>query len=1698
MKSALNSILRFLLAGVLMAAAVPGWPAVDLVGHDTDLFTTNPNIPAQVPNVLIVLDNTSNWSRQSQHWPSMVDAACTAAGITGNQQGDAEACAIYKTVSTLNESVNVGMMMINDENKGAFVYFPMKSMTAANIAAFKTKLVAINTNSPTFKTAANSNYENPMNDVFRYFNSLATYTSGGASSLADAGGYTNSSLNNFQFPASQNGDTCGFDYIIFIGNGFPNAGTISELRSAHALLNDSTVPASSINISPIQSTGSNADVWSRYMFQYGVKVSNGAYRHVTTYTVDVCKDACQTDQETLLTSMATVSQGKYFKATSLDAIQAALSTIFSEVQSVNSVFAATTLPVSINVRGTNLNQVYIGVFRPDKSDGPRWPGNLKLYQLGVVSGSTSGELQLVDKNSAAALNLNTGFVSNTATSFWTSASTFWGFRTPFANTDVGQSSDAPDGDLVEKGGAAQQIRTVYATPDSTTAMTRNLYTCTGTCAAGSALSSYLFNDGNTDITSNALGTLATVSVTSLVAGTITGTAPSQTTTVTATTATAHGFTVGQAVVIAGAVPTLFNSASGGSVTLLSVPSTTTFTYQVTGTAPDLDDAFVTLPGYTLRTTGAILDRVLVKNVANATAYNTAGITATPPGAAISSVLGNSNQFSYPLSSAQSVAASGYSVTGVKKASSAAWSSSDSMVTVVLPSHGYSSGDTVNMSGVVGDTAFFGTGGAITNANFVITKVDANTFKYSNGAIPSGGSITTALATTSAAHGFASGATVQVSGVTSNTNYNNTATISIPSGSTTTFNYTTNGTVTAGSSGTGTTLQARNVITADVDNWPITAASINTAGTTMTLTLGAGTPLVSGQTIRTLAISDPIAVQGLTCTYSAAASNTVATGSKAACTATYPRLSGLTTYSACACTGNGAGKVCTETGTTATTVACVTSSATSYTFSVSVATGNSVNSGAQISFAMPTTAPSGSVTIGTGAKVFWTGQTLGAPVTLSTIAAGQATVTASGAVYAAKDGDLTSAVTSITSQGRATGTITAADAGSSDPNERTRLINWVRGKDNVAGGDENGNNTAGAACDTANTCDVRASVHGDVLHSRPAVVNYNRNSTSTTSDDNDVYVYYGANDGLLHAVKGGTDSTGGQEQWGFIPPEFFGKLRRQRNQSPTISSSNPRDYFFDGPMGIYTLDANKDGKLGTAGCGAGSGQTACSAGGDKVRLFVGMRRGGRMIYALDVTDPVYPKLLWKKGCPNATNNTSCDTGYSQLGQTWSEPKIGYLRAFTDSSGKYKPVLMFAAGYDYQVEDFQPCVITAWDSATQADGNAYVTAIKNVVFPIPMSTANCPPSGTGTAVARSMGRGIFIVDAADGTVLWRAGPDTAAASAGKQVTGMIYSMPGDLAVLRNRSNTAARTGATTGNENVPAGFLDRIYASDTGGNVWRVDVADASTSNWVVSKFASIASNTGTPSALNMRKFMFQPDVAYTSDGVGDYDAVLIGSGDREHPFDQVVQNRFYMFKDRFTGTITPAMLSVSATTPTTIVESAMYDVSSDYTCLQTSSTCTTAQKTTAASSLLGSSGWYVSLTSTGEKTIAPATTAAGSVIFNTNEPKQDSVTGTAANTGSSSGNSCTSDLGTARQYGLSFGNGTPTFIFNNLPTQYVPSAGGGRFAVFAGGGFLPTPVPVVVKIDDKFYQSVISGVTTTNPGGLRLQTRIRTYWYKKVD
>ena len=90
-------------------------------------------------------------------------------------------------------------------------------------------------------------------------------------------------------------------------------------------------------------------------------------------------------------------------------------TIFSEIQAVNSVFASVSLPVSVNTEGTYLNQIYIGMFRPDRDAFPRWAGNLKQYKLGIGN----GRLQTQDADAVSAINNSTGFITECARSFWT-------------------------------------------------------------------------------------------------------------------------------------------------------------------------------------------------------------------------------------------------------------------------------------------------------------------------------------------------------------------------------------------------------------------------------------------------------------------------------------------------------------------------------------------------------------------------------------------------------------------------------------------------------------------------------------------------------------------------------------------------------------------------------------------------------------------------------------------------------------------------------------------------------------------------------------------------------------------------------------------------------------------------------------------------------------------------------------------------------------------------------------------------------------------------------------------------------------------------------------------------------------------------------------------------------------------------------
>jgi len=217
-----------------------------------------------------------------------------------------------------------------------------------------------------------------------------------------------------------------------------------------------------------------------------------------------------------------------------------------------------------------------------------------------------------------------------------------------------------------------------------------------------------------------------------------------------------------------------------------------------------------------------------------------------------------------------------------------------------------------------------------------------------------------------------------------------------------------------------------------------------------------------------------------------------------------------------------------------------------------------------------------------------------------------------------------------------------------------LANFILGRDV---NDENNN---------LNTTEARPSLHGDEIHSRPQPVDYGNGS---------VTVYYGSNDGTLRAI----DASSGAERWAFIAPEFYTPapllppatptgFSRLMNDSPLISyPSMPsgitpapvaKDYYFDGSIGLY------EGPLDVHHVP------------NPVWIYPAMRRGGRTLYALDVTNPASPQVKWKAGCPYPQpNNTGCTAGMSGIGQTWSTPMVA-----ASVLGHSGPVVIVGGGYD----------------------------------------------------------------------------------------------------------------------------------------------------------------------------------------------------------------------------------------------------------------------------------------------------------------------------------------------------------------------------------------------------------------------------------
>lgn len=547
-----------------------------------------------------------------------------------------------------------------------------------------------------------------------------------------------------------------------------------------------------------------------------------------------------------------------------------------------------------------------------------------------------------------------------------------------------------------------------------------------------------------------------------------------------------------------------------------------------------------------------------------------------------------------------------------------------------------------------------------------------------------------------------------------------------------------------------------------------------------------------------------------------------------------------------------------------------------------------------------------------------------------------------------------------------------------------------------------------------TTDSRPWLMADILHSRPRVISYGALG-SFTEDDPDLRILVGTNAGFLHMF--GNDD--GEEDWAFFPKELGGVLTARR----TNSSSTPRPYGIDSPPVVYTLDVDRDG-------------TIDEADGDKAWVFFGLRRGGRSMYGLDISDPDNPSYLWMID-PNVA-------GFGEIGQTWSVPKVSYIPGHNDVDGNPKPVLIFGAGYD-----------PAKDAhSSLGDDND------------------------------TMGRGVFIVDAETGTLVWSVTPADNSAT-NLQGAGLEHSVPGSVATLDSNGDD----------------LVDRIYFGDTAGILWRVDMPGAalptsSQDTWRLTKVFEAVE--GTRTQANDRRFFNQPDIVRIEFNDVPGDAILMGTGDRTNPgavdfmndpSEPAVENEFYMINDLAVNPYTTDFdQPLCDSDPTDfrcslpLHPSDLYDATSNS--LQTLRDAANEEGASQADQdaltaelglLYGASGWRITLAREGEKSLSKSVTIQGKVFFGTFTP------------GVGQANLCEPAAGEGRLYAVSLYDATkiPEFDY--------------RYVVIGD----QIPDAPAIHVDEDGYITIIPPQGGTGTGesdlidtGASIPAPYGSYWYRE--
>ncbi|MGE6327524.1 hypothetical protein [Psychrobacter pacificensis] len=410
--------------------------------------------------------------------------------------------------------------------------------------------------------------------------------------------------------------------------------------------------------------------------------------------------------------------------------------------------------------------------------------------------------------------------------------------------------------------------------------------------------------------------------------------------------------------------------------------------------------------------------------------------------------------------------------------------------------------------------------------------------------------------------------------------------------------------------------------------------------------------------------------------------------------------------------------------------------------------------------------------------------------------------------------------------------------------------------------------------------------GGVLHSIPQLITQSvevdasgQFDTSTRKD----YIIYGSMDGALHMLD---DSTG-QETFTFVPKQILDlqpNALANNGNGTAVNGSYP--YGVDAPWLTYVSYTTKSKIDEEEKTTTNTYEAAQSF------ALGGLRMGGSMYYALDVTDVDEPKMIYSVGSNYANRQKGLSTdvkgnrngsiasmdeatleqkAYARMGQTWGKPTLGYVK----SGGERVMVSFLPGGYDDCYEDPQ------FKLGDNAGADCIKTAAQgNAMYMVQMGKVQIDEDTNEETIKTSTD---------SGKLLWWASNQDDSANYTARSTLLQYSKDDDL-----KHSIVTQVRAIDRNYD---GLTDHIYFADLGGQVWRADINNnKDTVNFKVDRVVKVldvsdqASDGDAPPRIYERplitfyngKYDYEDAAGNKGTYSGVQTMITVGTGDRSSP------------------------------------------------------------------------------------------------------------------------------------------------------------------------------------------------------------------------